>query len=334
MFAPGSLSRRRRTAILAAALVGCLLAALAATATAAVSASGPDLATIAVAPADLLGGKVSKQGYVKATAIVLSSYEREFSPGANIGHGLTFVLVNDIDELATSVEAHRYYASNRAFLASSQGRKTLVSSLVSDFSNKKQRRTATLTFGRLQSLTAGHETFLQSMTLTTKTETKTKAKPKAKPIIIRLPFVISLTRTDRLVSGLTILGLPGGKVSAQDVGQLQRAVSARATTALTPANTAPPTVTGTAIGGQSLTGADGTWTNTPVLTRSWLRCDATGNACVTIAGATTSTYVVTSLDVGFTLRFSVSASNSAGSAAAVTSTQTAVVTAAVPPPAA
>ena len=170
------------------------------------------------------------------------------------------------------------------------------------------------------------------MTLTTKTETKTKAKPKAKPLIIKLPFVISLSRTDRLVSGLTILGLPNARISGADVGQLQRVVAARATTALTPANTALPTVTGTATEGQTLTGTDGTWTNTPVLTRSWLRCDATGNACVAIAGATASTYVLTAQDVGFTIRFSVSATGTAGSAPAVMSAQTAVVAAAVPPP--
>ena len=123
MLALGSPSRRRRTAILAALLAGCVLAALAATASAAVSASasGLDLAAIAVAPADLQSGKVSKQRYVKAAAIVLSSYEREFAPGADIGHGLTLLLVNDLDELATAAEAHRYYTSNRAFIASTQG---------------------------------------------------------------------------------------------------------------------------------------------------------------------------------------------------------------------
>src|SRR5206468_4070067 len=55
------------------------------------------------------------------------------------------------------------------------------------------------------------------------------------------------------------------------------------------------------------------------------RCDGAGGKCVDIAGATGSSYLVTSADVGSTLRLLVTASNAQGSAQAE-SAQSAVVT--------
>jgi hypothetical protein len=92
-----------------------------------------------------------------------------------------------------------------------------------------------------------------------------------------------------------------------------------------PRNTAPPTITGTAVGGQTLTAANGTWSGTSVsYAYRWLRCDAQGNACAAIGGATRSTYVLGSPDVGNTIRVSVRGWNAFGAADA-TSAQTAVV---------
>jgi hypothetical protein len=80
-----------------------------------------------------------------------------------------------------------------------------------------------------------------------------------------------------------------------------------------PANTAAPAISGTAQEGSTLTGSNGTWTNSPTkFTYAWLRCDSKGNSCATINGATKNTYVLASGDVNTTLRFRVTASNSAG----------------------
>ena len=109
------------------------------------------------------------------------------------------------------------------------------------------------------------------------------------------------------------MGQPGGKVAIEDIARLQRLVAGRIVTALTPVNTALPTITGTATVGQVLTGADGTWTNTPTgFTPRWLKCDAAGANCVAIPGATASTYTVAATDAGATLRFSVAATAASG----------------------
>jgi hypothetical protein len=97
-----------------------------------------------------------------------------------------------------------------------------------------------------------------------------------------------------------------------------------------PANTAPPTISGAAQETQTLTADPGTWTGTAPInfTYQWLRCDGSGANCSNIANATQSTYLVATADIGSTLRVSVSASNTAGSAGPVASAPTAVVTAA------
>jgi hypothetical protein len=93
-----------------------------------------------------------------------------------------------------------------------------------------------------------------------------------------------------------------------------------------PTNTAPPTISGTPEVGQTLTAGPGTWngTTTPTFAYRWQRCDAQGNNCASIAGATAQTYTVQSADVGATLRFVVAATDSSGSNSA-TSSQTGAV---------
>jgi hypothetical protein len=94
-----------------------------------------------------------------------------------------------------------------------------------------------------------------------------------------------------------------------------------------PSNISPPTISGTAQVGQTLTAAGaGTWAGNPVgLSFQWQRCDSAGAACVAISGATSPTYVLTGADAGSTIRVAVTARNSVGEATAV-SAQTAVVT--------
>ena len=54
-----------------------------------------------------------------------------------------------------------------------------------------------------------------------------------------------------------------------------------------PVNTSPPTITGTAAVGETLTAQNGTWDNVPTTFEyRWLRCNAAGDSCVGIPGAT------------------------------------------------
>jgi hypothetical protein len=99
-----------------------------------------------------------------------------------------------------------------------------------------------------------------------------------------------------------------------------------------PKNTEPPTISGAPIQNNTLTASKGVWTGAPTITYTyqWRRCGPTGANCSSIAGATHSTYVLTTADVGSTVRVQVRASNSQGSATA-TSAPTAVVSKAEAP---
>ena len=96
--------------------------------------------------------------------------------------------------------------------------------------------------------------------------------------------------------------------------------------AAAPINTDPPSVSGTAQQGSTLTAGNGSWQNTPTSFRyQWQRCNASGGSCVNVGGATARTYNVVGNDVGATLRVRVTAVNADGNATA-DSAVTAVVT--------
>ena len=82
-----------------------------------------------------------------------------------------------------------------------------------------------------------------------------------------------------------------------------------------PANTVPPTISGEAKDEKTLTASAGTWTGSPTITYAyqWESCNAAGESCTNISGATSATLAVGHDDVGGTLRVVVTATNSAGS---------------------
>jgi hypothetical protein len=92
-----------------------------------------------------------------------------------------------------------------------------------------------------------------------------------------------------------------------------------------PVNTTRPSISGSAVEGNTLTASNGSWNGaTATYAYQWQRCDATGAGCHVISDATSQTYSATSLDVGNTLRVVVTATNSSGSGASI-SHQSAVI---------
>jgi len=99
----------------------------------------------------------------------------------------------------------------------------------------------------------------------------------------------------------------------------------------TPSLLTPPTITGTNTVGQTLSVVPGTYINAPSKTYQWYRCDASGNDCGQLLGATNTSWALTDADLGATLRVQETAGGAGGTAAPVLSAQTPVITQPAPP---
>ena len=67
--------------------------------------------------------------------------------------------------------------------------------------------------------------------------------------------------------------------------------------------------------GSTLSVSAGSWSGSPApsYTYQWQHCNPSGEECVNISGATRPYYTLSSVDVGYTVRAAVTASNPAGS---------------------
>jgi len=120
--------------------------------------------------------------------------------------------------------------------------------------------------------------------------------------------------------------------ATNSAGSAQASSALSAVVTAPPANTAAPAISGTTTEAQTLSASTGSWTGYPAPTFAyqWNRCDQAGGNCNAIAGATSSSYTQLSADVGSTLRVTVTASNTAGSAPATSNATTKVSSAAGP----
>jgi uncharacterized repeat protein (TIGR01451 family) len=121
------------------------------------------------------------------------------------------------------------------------------------------------------------------------------------------------------------------KVTATTIGGRATATSAQTAAVAPPpppVNVVAPRVTGTAQVNRVLVVQLGTWNGVAPITYTyqWQRCTAASTNCSSIGGATGATYQVTTADVGYALRVTVTASNSGGAS----SVNTTVTAAAVP----
>ncbi len=105
-------------------------------------------------------------------------------------------------------------------------------------------------------------------------------------------------------------------------------------TSASPANSSPPTISGTASVGNKLTANRGSWVGEQPITYSfrWLRCAKDGTNCSEIDGATDNQYQVVDNDAGRALRARVTARNDSGTRSAVSDFRVVSSQGTTPPP--
>src|SRR5579884_821244 len=122
----------------------------------------------------------------------------------------------------------------------------------------------------------------------------------------------------------------GDSFEADDVSLTAQQQQQQATA---PANTSPPTISGTAAVGQTLTAAPGSWNGTAPISYAYQwQSSSSGSKWTNISSATAQTYTPTSSDLGDMLRVVVAASNSAGSETAASAPTAPVAQASKNPP--
>jgi hypothetical protein len=308
--------RLRGAAILAALLVA---AALAASGSAAPPET-PDLARMALGVADLpAGAKVKRQGYVRDEDLV-ASYAREFKSGVRLGKSRVDLLESDIALTESADEAASYFTEIATILNTKKGRALLTKQLLADLPKDTPKGAFKVTFGKVRGLGAGENSLVAPITFTFLG-------------IVRVQFVFAFVRTDKVIASLDVGGFANRPVAVSDVARIAKAVAEHIQVGLVPANSSPPTISGTGQSGATIAVENGVWTNSPSsYVYRWLRCDATGANCQPIASAEAQTYLVTDADVGSTLRAEVTAVNGPARSQPVQSAQTPVVTPAGPAP--
>jgi hypothetical protein len=95
-----------------------------------------------------------------------------------------------------------------------------------------------------------------------------------------------------------------------------------------PVNSIPPTISGAATEGQTLTANRGTWAGSSTTLQysyRWRRCDTAGANCFDITGASGTAYMLVAADVGHTIRVGETATTDDGYSSSADSAATGVV---------
>jgi len=297
----------------AAALVCGLPVTAAAASAYAPPAGWPDLGKMAVSPADFgAGAKVKRQGYVRPDRDSLAEYDREFRESTvKLGGKRLTGLEDDITLLRTTDDADVLIDSLRlgVGLASDEIGKS--------FARESGVKVTYTKIGKAISLGVGENSVAAVIRIGTR--------------LGELRIVLGAVRVGQIDSAFYFVGTPRGTVGIPEAKLIARRTAAHIRSTLVPANTAAPTISGTAQAGQSLSALPGTWLSFPTgYTYQWQRCDVAVATCLSIPGATGLTYVPTHDDVGATLNVVVTAQNPYGMARA-TATSTSVVAAAPAP---
>lgn len=276
-------------------LIKIVVAAGAALALVGGAAATPSAGDLTLQAADLAGAKLVSQGSVKEQGYV-GAYQRTFQYSAPTSTGLLFVQSETL-VAPTPAKATSDMGSARRYFSSKTAHTQLAASLAKELKVKPKA----VSVGATRSARIGDQGF----------EIPVSVKTAHGHVYESIAYF----RIDAIVSALVEAGIK--PVTAAATARLEALIAAHIGAALAPVDVAPPTVTGTAQQGQTLTAAPGTWSVTDTaFTYQWQHCDATGANCVAIAGATAPTYAVTAADVNTTLNVVVTATNRFGTAAA------------------
>ena len=291
--------RLRQAAVLVTA-AGCALALAAVAAGSRQSSTPlPSLASLALAPADFRSGATVAQDSTMNDA-GQPVLVRRFAAGARIAN---LPLLTVVDEVELYRDAG---ASARDFVL-----------LQNQFASRSKRLAFAKDFAH--SLVSGSKGTLK----VTRTEVGTPVALDTASMRLavtfetnrgRLPMAVDLVQVDRVLTAVFVVGLYGQKLAGSDAARVAAAAEARLKTAFTVSAGQAPTVSGQAQQGQTLTVDEGSWLGAPSsFSYVWARCDATGNTCTPVAGATDKTYTPTAADSGSFLRVTVTGTNAVGS---------------------
>jgi hypothetical protein len=297
-----------RLVILAAVFAAAALAGVAGAGAA--GAPLPSPGSLLLAPSDF--GRYAKATDATTTASGLTTHVRSFHNGLVANkQPLLFAasLAIVLPDASTTAEA---YQEVEVAAHTPSGRRALAKEFGTGFATQLGKGGKSKL--RLTSTTVGTPRF----------ETDTVVLPivlKTNLGTIRMPIV--LTHVDRVIGGLVLVSYSGHTVPNAAVDFETAVMRKHLVDAFTVANTAVPTIGGSAAQGQTLTVDEGTWSGAPSsYTYAWLRCSS--GTCTPVDGATGKSYVVAAADSGSTLQVAVTGVNSVGSATA-SSVQTAVV---------
>jgi hypothetical protein len=280
------------------------MAALALALVAVASAASPDVAAMNLQVADVPGAKLIAQHSVKESGYV-SAYLREFAFASPSGSSRLVLLETETALAPTAAFATTDITSAEKAFRSTLGRKLFIASIAKSANVSPK----VVVVGKVHATTGSDQGFSLPVSLPLKGK--------------RVYEILVFLRLDRAVVFMSGVALRPVGVGA--TAKYVTALAAHIGTEFTPVGTSPPTITGTAVQGQTLTATPGTWTAADAtFTYQWQRCDAAGANCVPVAGATASTYAVTAADVGTTLNVVVTAANRFGAPSA-SSTVTPVV---------
>jgi hypothetical protein len=276
----------------------------------------PSLALMALGTADLpTGASVRYQGYVRDANFV-AYYVRTFAPGVSLGRSRLTSLESDVGLASEPARAARLTSAALSTLRTAKGRRGLVMSTLDAAGWPGEG--AHITSWGARALAAGDAAFVSTIDVSI-------------PGRRRFTVMLELVRVERALQLLTLLGSPNTRVVPAEATRLAVAAAGHMRAGLVPGLSVAPIVTGVAQEGQTLAAGTGGWANAPTaFATQWLRCSATGTACMPIGGETGPTYLVVAADVGSTIAISVMATNGAGSSLPAVSASTAVVVPAAP----